>query len=67
MRRKQHGPGEQREGLSLAAAGGVPRVPKEQVLAARYRMQVCPSPSSRRGPERQGYRLLRLNKGSLQS
>ena len=49
----------QPEGLSLAAAGGLPRVPASEVHEIRLRVQVC-SPTTQRGSaERQGDRLLR--------
>lgn len=37
----------ERQGLSLAAAGGVPRVPEEQVLPLGHRMQIRTSPCQR--------------------
>lgn len=47
----------------MAAAGGVPRVPAEQVFETGHRVQVRTPPSQRRGPEWTRHRLLRLDQG----
>lgn len=62
----QHGHGEREqhpecEGLPVAAAGGVSRVPAQQVHATRHRVQVRPPSTERRGAERTRHSLLRLN------
>ena len=49
----------QPEGLPLAAARGVPRVPAAEVHKVRCRVQVRTPACQRRGAEREGDRLLR--------
>lgn len=43
----------------MVAIGGLQGVPEEQMHATGHRMQIRTSTSQRRGPERQGDRLLR--------
>jgi len=47
------------QGFALVAIGGVPWIPKEQVLPPRHRMQVRTSAGQCRGTEWKGDRLLR--------
>lgn len=57
-----HGEHEQppeRKRLSLAAARSVPRVPTQQVLATRHRVQVRTPPGHRRSAEWKSHRVLR--------
>lgn len=60
----KHGHGEheqpsKRQGLQMAATGGVSRVPAQQVLPAGHRVQVRTSTGQRGGAERPSDRLLR--------
>lgn len=50
-RHDEHDQPVERQGLPLAAAGGVPRVPAQQVLPAGHRVQVRPPAGQRGGAE----------------
>jgi hypothetical protein len=47
----------------VAATGGVPRVPAEQVFETGHRVQIRTPPGQRRGAEWTRHRLLRLDQG----
>lgn len=62
--RGQHEQLAERQGLQMAAVGGVPRVPTQQVLQTGHGLQVCPSGRQRGSPERPRHSLLRQHKGN---
>lgn len=49
----------------MAAAGGVSRVPTQQVHASRHRVQVRAPARQRRSAERTRHRLLRQHQGTM--